>query len=160
MLAFLWNQGGTRSAVFEPDGSWSSALGGAPFHLSDASVHHGVQHHVGEFFLSSQSNSGFRVDPETVSVSAASEKVACVNRPVRNLTASPLLTLFFSVPQSQCSWDGGSSPTMGWVAGVCFSSLCADSCGSVKARICKETGTYQLILVRKASIEGPVDRNI
>ena len=27
-------------------------------------------------------------------------------------------------------------------------------------RICKETGTPQLILVRKASIEGPVDRNI
>ena len=26
--------------------------------------------------------------------------------------------------------------------------------------ICKETGTPQLILVRKASIEGPVDRNI
>ena len=123
MLAFLRNQVGTRSAVFEPDGSWSSALGGAPFHLSYASVHHGAQHHVGEFFLSSQSNSGFRVDPETVSVSAALEKVAGVNRPVRNLTTSPLLTLFFSVPQSQCSW----------VAGVCFSSLWADSCGSVKA---------------------------
>ena len=133
MLAFLRNQGGTRSAVFEPDGSWSSALGGAPFHLSYASVHHGAQHHVGEFFLSSQSNSGFRVDPETVSVSAASEKVAGVNRPVPNLTTSLLLTLFFSVPQSQYSWDRGSSPTMGWVAGVCFSSLCADSCSSVKA---------------------------
>ena len=69
------------------------------------------------------------------SVSAASEKVAGVNRPVRNLTTSPLLTLFFSVPQSQCPWDGGSSPTMGCVAGACFSSLCADSCGSVKARL-------------------------
>ena len=28
------------------------------------------------------------------------------------------------------------------------------------SRICEETGTPQLILVRKASIEGPVDRNI
>ena len=52
-------------------------------------------HHVGEFFLASQSNSGFRVDPETVSVSAATEKVAGVNRPVRNLPNSPLLTFFF-----------------------------------------------------------------
>ena len=42
----------------------------------------------------------------------------------------PYFSLF---SQSQCSWDGVSSPTMGWVAGVCFSSLCADSCGSVKA---------------------------
>ena len=75
-----------------------------------------------------------RVDPETVSVSAASEKVAGVNRPVCNLTTSPLLTLCVSVPQSQCSWDGGSSPTMRWVAGICFSSLCADSCGSLKLR--------------------------
>ena len=81
--------------------------------------------------LSSQSNSGFRVDPETVRVSAASEKVAGVTRPVRSLTNSPLLTLFFSVPQFQCSWDRGSSQSRGWVAGVCFSSLCAYSCDSV-----------------------------
>ena len=132
-LAFLRNQGGTRSAVFEPDGSGSSALGGAPSHLSSASVHHGVHHRVGDFFLSSQSNSRFRVDPDTVSVSAASEKVTGVNRPVRNLTRSPLLTLFFSIPRLQCSWDRGSSPTIEWVAGVCFSSLCADSCDSVKS---------------------------
>ena len=71
--------GGTRAAVFEPDGSWSSALGGAPFHLAYASVHHGAQHHVGEVFLSSQSNSGFRVNPDSVGVSEASEKVAGVN---------------------------------------------------------------------------------
>ena len=68
MLAFLRNQGGTRAAVFELDGSWSSALGGAPFHLYYASVHHGAQHHVGEIFLSSQSNSGFRVNPDSVGV--------------------------------------------------------------------------------------------
>ena len=40
--------------------------------------------------------SGFRVDPEPVSVSATSVKVAGVNRPVRNHTFSPLLALFFS----------------------------------------------------------------
>ena len=46
--------------------------------------------------LSSQSFSGFRVDPEPISVSAASVKVAGVNRSVRNHTFSPLLALFFS----------------------------------------------------------------
>ena len=53
--------------------------------------------------LSSQSFSGFQVDPEPVSVSAASVKVAGVNRPVRNHTFSPLLALFFSFPRPQRS---------------------------------------------------------
>ena len=68
---------------------------------------------LANFVLLSQSNSGFRVDPETVSVSAASEKVTGVTQLFRNLTNSPLLTLFFSVPQFQCSWDRGSSQTRG-----------------------------------------------
>ena len=53
--------------------------------------------------LSSQSFLGFRVDPEPVSVSAASVKVADVNRLVRNHIFSPLLALFFSLPRSQRS---------------------------------------------------------
>ena len=39
--------------------------------------------------------SGFRVDPEPISVSAASVKVVGVTRPVRNHTFSPLLAFFF-----------------------------------------------------------------
>ena len=79
MLAFLWNQGGTRAAVFGTGRLMVFGAGGAPFHLSYASVHHGAQHHVGKFFLSSQSNSGFRVNPDSVGGSEASEKVAGVN---------------------------------------------------------------------------------
>ena len=37
---------------FEPGDSYSSVLGGAPFHFSYASVHHGAQHYVGENFFS------------------------------------------------------------------------------------------------------------
>ena len=40
--------------------------------------------------------SGFRVDPESISVSAASVKVVGVIRPVHNHTVSPLLAFFFS----------------------------------------------------------------
>ena len=83
--------------------------------------------------LSSQPFSGFRVDPEHIRVSAASVKVVGVTRPVHNHTFSPLLALFFSFPRSQRSQDRGSSPTMEWVAGVCFSSLCAALCDSVKS---------------------------
>ena len=53
--------------------------------------------------LSSQPFSGFRVDPDPISVSAASVKVVGVTRPVRNHTFSPLLALFFSFPRSQRS---------------------------------------------------------
>ena len=53
--------------------------------------------------LWSQPFSGFRVDPEPISVSAASVKVVGVTRPVRNHTFSPLLALFFSFPRSQRS---------------------------------------------------------
>ena len=53
--------------------------------------------------LSSQPFSGFRVDPESISVSAASVKVVGVTRPVHNHTVSPLLALFFSFPRSQRS---------------------------------------------------------
>ena len=53
--------------------------------------------------LSSQTFSGFRVDPEPISVSAASVKVVGVTRPVRNHTFSPLLAVFFSIPRSQRS---------------------------------------------------------
>ena len=134
MLTFLRYQGVTRSAVFEPDGSAHGLLRWAERHSISLMPQFimGCNTMLGIFSLVSI-QFWVRVDTETVSVSAASEKVAGVNRPVRNLTTSPLLTLFVSVPQSQCFWDGGSSPTMRWVAGVCFSSLCADSCGSVKA---------------------------
>ena len=82
--------------------------------------------------VSSQFFSGFRVVPEPISFSAASVMVAGVNRPVRSHTFSPLLALFFSFfPRSQLSYNRGSSPTMKWVAGICFSSLCAAFCDSV-----------------------------
>ena len=53
--------------------------------------------------LSSQPFSGFRVDPEPISVSAASGKVVGITRPVRNHTFSPLLALFFFFPRSHRS---------------------------------------------------------
>ena len=49
------------------------------------------------------------------------------NRSFCNLSQSPLLTIFFSLPLSQLHRDRCPSPTVGWVAGLCLSSLCADS---------------------------------
>ena len=125
--------GGYQIRRPEPDGSGSAALGGALFYHSSTTIYHGAQQCVGGCSISPESDSGLRMDLETVCVSTASEKVAGVDRPFRNLTKSPLFTLFFSVPRSQFHWDRCSSPTMGWVAGVCLSSLCADPCDSEKA---------------------------
>ena len=132
-LAYLRNQGGTRSAFLNRTAQdllrWTErhSISLLPQFIM------GLQQRVGRFSLSSTSDFWFRVDPETVCVSTASEKVAGINRPICNLTKSPLLTLFFSVPRSQFSWDRCSTPTVGWVAGVCLSSLCTDSCDSKKA---------------------------
>ena len=73
------------------------------------------------------------MDLETRGFSTASEEVAGGNRSVCNLSQSPLLTIFFSLPRSQFHPDRCSSPTVGWVAGVCLSTLCSNSCGSEEA---------------------------
>ena len=51
------------------------------------------------------------------------QEVAGVDRPIRNISKSPMFNIFFSLPRSQCSGDGCSSSELGWVAGVCLSSL-------------------------------------
>ena len=62
-----------------------------------------------------------------------SAAVASSYRSVCNLVKSPLHTLFFSLPRSQFLRNRFASPTVGWVAGVCLSSLCADSSGCQEA---------------------------
>ena len=73
------------------------------------------------------------MDVETACVSSTSEAVAGVNRPFCNISQSPLHTIFFSLPRSQFDRDRCASPTVGWVAGVCLSSLCSDSSGAKEA---------------------------
>ena len=88
-LRFRSSCGGLRRSARIFSGGWTTS--GSSSCLPSSTSGPTLTMSVG---LSSQSFSGFRVDPEPGSVSAASEKVAGVNRPVRNLTISPLLTLF------------------------------------------------------------------
>ena len=117
----------------EPDGSGAAAVGGAPFCHASSTIYHGAQQCFSGCAISPKSDSRLRVDLKTLSFSTASEEMASGNRSVRNLSKSPLLTIFFSLPRSKFHRDRCSSPTVRWVAGLCLSSICSNSCNSKEA---------------------------
>ena len=59
--------------------------------------------------------------------------MACFHRSLCHLSKSPMLSMFFSVPRSECSGHGCSAPEWERVAGVCLSSLVSHSCGVEEA---------------------------
>ena len=73
------------------------------------------------------------MDPENLGLPSALSAVASDDRPLCNISKSPLLTVFFSLPLSQFQRDGCPSPTVGWVAGICLSALCTNSSGFEEA---------------------------
>ena len=118
-----WNQ----VCDSKPDGAGPSVLGGGEFYHASASVHHGAQQCVGRRTFSPTSNLGLRMDSQIIGLQSTPLEVASNNRPVCNISESPLYTIFFSLPRSQFHRDGCPSPTVGWVAGVCLSALCSNS---------------------------------
>ena len=132
-LAYLKNQGGTRLAVLNQTAQ--DLLRWAELHSVTLlpQFYYGPQQCSSGRPISPKPNSGLRVDFETLGISSASEEMASVNRPICNLSQSPLYTIFFSLPRSQFHRDRCSSPTVEWVTGVCLSSLCSDPCGSKEA---------------------------
>ena len=125
--------GGHQVGGVKPDCSRPSPVVGAPLCEAPTAVHYGPQQCLGRFPVAAEPDSGFGMDPEDVCVPATSAAVASSYRPVCNLVKSPLHILFFSLPRSQFHRDGFASLTVGWVAGVCLSSLCADSSSSQEA---------------------------
>ena len=67
------------------------------------------------------------MDSEDRSFSGSAQEVAGVHRSVCHLDKSPMLPIFFSVPRSERTGHGCSAPELGWVAGVCLSSLVSNS---------------------------------
>ena len=131
-LAYLKNQGGTRSAVLNQTAQ--DLLRWAELHcVAPSSVYYGPQQCSSGRPVSPKSSSGLGMDVETTCVPSTSEAMASVNRSICNISQSPLHTIFFSLPRSQFDRDRCSSPTVEWVAGVYLSSLCSDSSGSKKA---------------------------
>ena len=117
----------------QPDSAGPSAVGGGELYHASASVHHGAQQCVGGRTFSPTSNLGLRMDSQIIGLQSAPLEVASNDRPVCNISESPLYTIFFSLPRSQFHRDGCPSPTVGWVAGVCLSALCSNSGGFEEA---------------------------
>ena len=131
-LAYLKNQGGTRSAV----------LNRTAQDLLRWAEHHSVT--LLPQFIMGRNNvlADALSRPNQILGSewtlklcfpTASEEMAGGNRSFRNLSKSPLFTIFFSIPRSQFHRDRCSSPTVGWVAGLCLSAICSNSCDSEEA---------------------------
>ena len=87
------------------------------------------------FVISPKSDSGLRMDSEAGGLSGSVQEVAGIDRPIRNITKSPMFDIFFSPPRSQRSGNGCSSSELEWVAGVCLSSLVPHSSGSEEALV-------------------------
>ena len=102
---------------------------------TDASVHHGSSQCSRGLFVSSQPSVGFRMDTQDRGFPRAPEEMAGVHRPFCHLTQSPVLSIFFSVPRSERSGCGCSAPELGWVAGVCLSTLVTHSGCSQEAPV-------------------------
>ena len=75
------------------------------------------------------------MDSQDRVVSGAPEKVASGHRSVCHLSQSPLFSIFFNVPRSERSGYGCAAPELGWVAGVCLSTLVAHSGCSEEAPV-------------------------
>ena len=117
----------------ELDSTRTAPVDRAPLCDSPSSIHYGPQQRLGGLPVSAKSNSGLRMDTEDACVPSTSAAVAGSYRSICNISESPLHTIFFSLPRSQCHQDRCASPTVEWVAGVCLSSLCTDSSGAEEA---------------------------
>ena len=103
-VAYLHNQGGTRSPLLNSIAQqflrWAESV---PLTLFPQFIMGKNNVLVDALSLSTQSNPGFRVDSETGSVPGSAETLAGDDRPLSHLVESPMFTIFFAIPLSECS---------------------------------------------------------
>ena len=101
---------------------------------SRPSVHHGQEQCPRRRSLSTQLNPGFRMNSEAGSVPGSTETMAGDDRPLRHLVESPMFTIFFAIPRSECSVlasaalvSGTSRSRSGWSSSASFVSRSAQT---------------------------------
>ena len=73
------------------------------------------------------------MDVETGSLPGSTETLVGDDRPFRHLVKSPMFSIFFALPRSECLGYGCSSSELGRLSGVCLSTLVPDTPGSEEA---------------------------
>ena len=123
----------------------------------DSTIYHGPSQCASRLVVSSQSGARVRMDAQNRGIPRAPEEVASVNRSVCHVSKSPMFTIFFTVPRSERFGHGCSSPELGWVAGVCLSTLVSDSGSPQEAPIVLwgPTDHRSSLLASEAVVSGP-----
>ena len=136
--------------------SEDSPLGGGSVDSAFPIVCYGEAQCVGGRSFSSEPDLGRRVDAEAGGLHGSVQEVAGVNRPICNITKSPMFTVFFSLPRSQCSGDGCTAPKLEWVAGVCLSSMVSHSSSIEEAPVVLwgATDNHSSVLAPEAVVPG------
>ena len=125
--------------------------------LVDSTIYHGPAQCVSGLVVSSQSGTRVRMDAQDRSIPRAPEEVASVNRSICHLSESPMFTIFFTVPRSERVGHGCSAPELGWVAGVCLSTLVSNSGSPQEAPIVLwgPADHCSSLLASEAVVSGP-----
>ena len=136
--------------------SEDSPLGGGSVGCDFPAICSGETQCVGGRAFSPEPDLGRRVDAEAGGLHGSVQEVAGVNRPVCNITKSPMFTIFFSLPRSQCSGDGCTAPKLEWVAGVCLSSMVSHSSSVEEAPVVLWVATdhRSSVLASEAVVSG------
>ena len=110
-------------------------LGGVDRLDSGSPVHPGQEQCSSGLLVSPQPSPRVRVDSEVGSVLGVEQQVAGDDQSFCHLVESPLFTLFFTLPRSVGDRYRRTSSELGWVSGVCLSTLVDDTAGSEEALI-------------------------
>ena len=132
-------------------------LGGDDRISADPPVHSGQEQCSGGLPVSPKPGPGGRVDSEVGGVSGVEQQVAGDDRPFCHLVVSPLFTLFFTLPRSVGNRYGCVSSELGWVSGLCLSTLVGDTAGSEEVPIIfwGPHDSHCSILAPEAVVSGP-----
>ena len=97
---------------------------------SRSPVHPGEEQCLSGLSVQAQSDSGLQMDAEAGSLLGSTEALAGDDQPFHHLVESPMFSIFFALPQSECLGYGRSSSELGRLSGVCLSTLVPDTPGS------------------------------
>ena len=134
--------GGHTVAVPQLPGSGDSPLDGVPLHPTVTPVHSGVSERSGGLSLSPSPTPSYRVVSSSRGFSVYQSHVASPIRLICNISKSPMLSLFLSIPGSVGGGHRRLPPTLGRASGLRVSSVVCNPSSSCEAQDVSGDGTH------------------